>query len=72
MQEAQKFLQRDIDSIGMEEMPASWSWEDVNGYDFTSEPSDQGSCGSCYLLATNGMLEARNRIWFGVDRPLSV
>lgn len=53
-------------------MPAEWNWEDVNGYNFSPRVYDQGHCGSCYLLANNGMLESRLKIWFGVDIELSI
>jgi len=54
-----------------EELPAAFSWENINGYDFTPKVKDQKSCGSCYAFATNGMLESRIKIWFGVEKNLS-
>ena len=53
--------------INIAEMPDAWNWEDVDGYDFTGRHVDQGSCGSCYLLANNNMLESRIKIWFGKE-----
>ena len=65
LSEAQLFLDRDFDSIDISEIPDEWDWQNVKGYDFTPKVYDQGSCGSCYLLASNAMLESRIRIWFG-------
>ena len=31
---AQEFLDRDFDDISFDEMPAEWTWENVNGVDF--------------------------------------
>ena len=69
--EASKFLDRNFDGISFDEMPEEWDWQDVKGYDFTSSVKDQGSCGSCYLIASNAMLETRIRIWFGENKELS-
>ena len=52
-------------------MPAEWTWENVNGVDFVPPVQDQGACGSCYLIASNAMLESRIKIWFGEDMQLS-
>ena len=52
-------------------MPDSWDWSNVDGYDFTGDIVDQGHCGSCYLLASNAMLESRIKIQFGKDIKLS-
>ncbi len=52
-------------------MPAAWNWENVNGYNFSGRHTDQGHCGSCYLLATNSMLESRIKIHFGKEINLS-
>lgn len=70
--DAQKYLNTDLKDINIDDLPESWTWENVNGYDFASRHIDQGHCGSCYLLATNAMLESRIKIWYGKDMPLSV
>lgn len=54
------------------ELPDNFNWEDINGYDFTNPVNDQGGCGSCYLFSTNSMLESRLKIWYGVEKSLSV
>ena len=59
---AQKFLDVPLDQINVEDLETEWSWENLNGYDFTGRVIDQGHCGSCFLMATNGMLESRIKI----------
>jgi len=41
------------------------------GYDWTGPNRDQKACGSCYMVATNTMLESRIKIWYGEERELS-
>jgi cathepsin C len=53
-------------------LPTNFSWEDVLGYDFTPNVRDQKGCGSCYSIASTSMLESRLKIWYGVDRELSI
>ena len=53
------------------ELEVNFRWDDVNGVDFTPKIKDQKGCGACYALATIGMLEARIKIWYGVDVELS-
>lgn len=65
---AQKYLHSDP---SLDEMPVSFRWDDVEGYDFTGPVKDQGGCGSCYAIATNSMLESRIKIWFGKEKHLS-
>ena len=59
---AQKFLDIPLEEIRVEDLESQWSWEDLNGYDFTGRVIDQGHCGSCFLMATNGMIESRIKI----------
>ena len=53
------------------EVPKEWDWSDVDGVDFTGRDVDQKGCGSCYMVATNTMLESRIKIWYGEERELS-
>lgn len=48
-----------------------FDWKNFQGYDFTGEMRDQGSCGSCYMIATITMLESRIKLWYGQERKLS-
>ena len=43
-------------------MPESWDWRNVSGVNYVSPVRDQGSCGSCYIYSSVGMLESRIRI----------
>ncbi|XP_042217952.1 dipeptidyl peptidase 1-like isoform X2 [Homarus americanus] len=43
-------------------LPENFDWRDVDGVDFVSDVGDQAACGSCYIFASMGMLEARVRI----------
>ena len=69
--DAQKFLQIDTKDINIDDLPESWDWQNVHGYNFTGKHVDQGHCGSCYLLSTNTMLESRIKIWYGKELELS-
>ena len=69
--EARAFLDVPLEKIDISDMPTDWSWENVGGYNFTGRHQDQGHCGSCYLIATNSMLEARIKIWYGKEVHLS-
>lgn len=72
LKQAQKFKDIPLEELDVEKLEPAWNWEDVDGYDFTGRIIDQGKCGSCYLLATNGMLESRIKIWFGKEKALSI
>ncbi|KAG7171209.1 Dipeptidyl peptidase 1-like 4 [Homarus americanus] len=43
-------------------LPENFDWRDVQGVNYVSDVRDQESCGSCYVFASMGMLEARVRI----------
>lgn len=70
--DAQKFMNVEPSKLNIDDMPESWDWENVNGYDFTTRHIDQGHCGSCYLIATNVMMESRIKIHYGVEKHISM
>ena len=37
---AQKFLDKDLQALSIDEFETNWNWEDVDGYDFTGEKMD--------------------------------
>lgn len=43
-------------------IPRHWDWRNVNGVNYDSPVRQQGSCGSCFAIATVSALEARTRI----------
>jgi len=47
---------------GRRPLPTQWDWRNVSGRNFLDDVIDQGSCGSCYMVATTHMLAARHRI----------
>jgi len=69
---AQKFIKTPLEKLSLDDLETEFNWENLNGYDFTGRIIDQGRCGSCYLLATNGMLESRIKVWEGISMDLSV
>jgi len=55
----------------IDSLPEEFDWSNFRGEDFTGPVRDQGACGSCYMVATNTMLESRIKLWYGKDRELS-
>mmetsp|Transcript_52794 Transcript_52794/g.115825 ORF Transcript_52794/g.115825 Transcript_52794/m.115825 type:complete len:514 (+) Transcript_52794:131-1672(+) len=49
-----------------EDLPKSFDWRnatvDGKAQDFVGHPSDQGDCGSCYVVSSTNMLSMRHRI----------
>ena len=43
-------------------LPSQWDWRNVSGKSYLDPVLDQGTCGSCYVVATTHMLAARYRI----------
>ena len=66
------YLETDPETIDVDQLPANFRWDDINGYDFTADVADQGACGSCYKISINSILESRIKLWFLEDHRLSV
>lgn len=71
---AQKFRNtyRDPDHIPDHEVPDSFDLRNINGYDFTGNIRDQGSCGSCYSNAFIQAIEGRMKFKYAhqhIDMP---
>lgn len=44
------------------DLPDYFNWKDHDGYDWTTPAKNQGSCGSCWIFATVGVLESCYKI----------
>jgi hypothetical protein len=51
-----------LDVSGAASLPATFSWRNVDGEDYVPSVPNQGSCGSCFAVATIHALSARTRI----------
>ena len=49
-------------SYPLRELPAEFSWLDVDSMDWTTKAKNQGNCGSCWDFAALGALESRIKI----------
>jgi cathepsin C len=43
-------------------LPLNWDWSDRAGLSYDTEIRNQGSCGSCYAMASISALESRVRV----------
>lgn len=50
------------DSVKYAGLPEHWDWSNRNGVSYDTEIRNQGSCGSCYAMASISALEARYRV----------
>ena len=71
LESAQKYLKGGPDDVPDSELKGNFDWSDFEGIDFTGESRDQGSCGSCYMIATVTMLESRIKLYYGEEKVLS-
>lgn len=66
MKNSASFIQKSAQS-DVSDLPKEWSWADqLGGY------KEQGGCGSCFLVATLQMLEARLKIKYNESVTLSI
>lgn len=42
---------KSANDIPESEIPESFDWSNIDGFDFTGEIRDQGPCGSCYTVS---------------------
>lgn len=57
------------EEIPDDELPESFDWQNVAGFDFTDAPRDQGHCGSCYTFSYIGLIRNRLQVKYGVEVP---
>ena len=72
LKRAQKYLSlKKTSEVPDGELDDNFDWSNFEGIDFTGESRDQGSCGSCYMIATITMLESRIKLYYGEEKALS-
>ena len=57
------------DDIPDNEIPESYDFSNIGGYDFTGPIRDQGACGSCYTVSFTQVIESRLKLKYGKDMP---
>lgn len=55
------------DEIPDSEIPASYNFANLEGYNFLGEIRDQGSCGSCYTVSFTQVVESRLKLKYGKE-----
>ena len=72
LQQAQKWRKQyaNAQDIPESEIPDSYDFRNINGYDFTGPVRDQGKCGSCYTVAFVQAVEARLKLKYGKQIPV--
>lgn len=64
---ANQYWDLPADDFNPSDLPDTWDWRDVDGFDFTSPIRDQGGCGSCYTISFVQALESRVKIHTGKE-----
>lgn len=57
------------DDIPDHKIPRSYSFKDIDGFDFTQAVRDQKSCGSCYTTSFVQVVESRLMLRYGYKIP---
>ena len=60
---------KNAEEIPDSELPESYDFANIDGYDFTGQIRDQGACGSCYTVSFTQVLESRLKLKYGVEPP---
>lgn len=58
------------DEIPDSEIPESYDFSNLDGFDFTGPIRDQGACGSCYTVSFTQVIESRIKLKYGKDAPV--
>lgn len=72
LEKAQKWQKNysHADKIPDSEIPESYDFRNLDGFDFTSKFRDQGHCGSCYTISFTQVMEARLKLKYGQQPPI--
>lgn len=72
LEKAQKWQKqyKNAQDIPDSDIPDSYDFRNINGYDFTGPVRDQGKCGSCYTVAFTQAMEARLKLKYGKKVPV--
>ena len=72
LEKAQKWMNtyEDAQDIKDSEIPESYDFRNIDGFDFTSKHRDQGHCGSCYTISFTQVMEARLKLKYGKQPPI--
>eukprot|EP00347_Sterkiella_histriomuscorum_P015978 403354969 len=72
LNKSRQYFDLKLDDIKESDLPQTWDWRDVDGYDFTGPTRDQKGCGSCYTMSFLTSMESRIKIMTGKTRKLSM
>lgn len=68
MQYSKKY--KTADDIPDSELPESYDFTNIDGFDFTGPVRDQGACGSCYTVSFAQVIESRLKMKYGKEMPM--
>ena len=57
-----KYKDVNIEDIDASTLPLNWDWRNVGGVNYIPSLTEQGNCGSCYVISSVTSLESRLRI----------
>lgn len=60
---------KNADDVPDNEIPETYDFTNIEGYDFTNPVRDQGACGSCYTVSFTQVIESRLKLKYGKEAP---
>jgi len=72
LEKVQKYAKdyKTADEIPDSEIPDTYSFANIDSFDFTGPIRDQGACGSCYTVSFTQVIESRLKLKYGKDQPI--
>ena len=58
------------EEIPDDELPQTYDFTNIDGFDFTGPVRDQGACGSCYTVSFAQVVESRLKMKYGQEVPM--